>query len=512
MATPISPKTRLFIASSKEEDIITVQDYITQQAKASKLDEGIVKTFLHHIKAGEEVDTQDLDTPAAKKAGKALITKIKADYKLHEVNKAEWEKSEAALKEKKKNEREALKDALLNERKESGAMFSLELTDESLVIAKAQLTENALATIKSGISDKFLFDENGIISIDSENKPDKKEFAEALATVTVMVQSGQTVSDSASKTEAMIGWNAKQTLGDSWVNLFYGNEDNLSRVQKGVKVFETIAAFKSKKAKALFGKLPFNTSRALLEMKVTTAEIEGSPEKAIEKNLAAKKEVWFQAADVQIAEEEKSENYILTQREAKKMVSDYKTGLGIKPPEKMKFIHLVHLDKKLNVFGATELKSDNVRLSMLTFDYDGNRLAMSEDGKSIVKFALVGPESVVAKYLIDNAAPPELTKEQKADAALKEKEAAKAVKAAAKSKGKGKAGAADEQEEDAPSTKAVVKGQTTAVTAEDDLDDDTNEAEEEDGTVRTDSVVEADDEDDAPATKGKAIIADDDDE
>ncbi len=508
MATPISPATRLFIKSSAEADIIKASDYWTSMAKKHKLDEGIVKTFMMTLKSGEEATTDDLDTPAAKKSGKELIKCLKADLKSHEANKAEFEKNEEAAKVAAKAAKQAIKDAADQDKKESGAAFALVLEDDALVSVKSQLTEQAISTITSHISEKFALDENGIIKIDPNNIPTKQEFTEALGAVTTMVGAGQEMSDSASRFEAQVGFHAKKHIGESWVNLFSATPEIFSRVQKGVKIYETVDSFKNKAARKLFGQLPFTTTRALLEFKITTAEIEGSKEKADEINVAAKKEVFLAAAKLV---EEGGEDFTLTQKAAKQLVTDYKKGHGIEPAAKVHFIHFTYIEKTLKVFGATDPKpnKDYIRLSMLSFDLDGNRLVLAADGKNIEKKPLDGPEADVAAYMHANASPPELTKDQKAAAALREKEAAAAAKAAAKaSKGKKPAaGAADEQEEDAPSTKAVVKNQTAAPADE----EESTEQEEEETTAATTG---ADEEDDLiPAPKGsKVVVTDDEDE
>ena len=49
MALPVSPKTRLFVTSDKEADIIVFSAYCTKLSGQHKLDEGIVKNAFNTI-------------------------------------------------------------------------------------------------------------------------------------------------------------------------------------------------------------------------------------------------------------------------------------------------------------------------------------------------------------------------------------------------------------------------------------------------------------------------------
>lgn len=469
---PINPNSKLYVDGV--ESSVTFGEYKTTKAKETGLSEGVIMKIAMAAKAGADYDNSEFEgTKAQKKALTAAITEIKADFKAHAKNKVIVDKNAADAIIAKKAEREAEAVAKEEDKKESAALLDAGLSDKALVKATSQLTESAETSMKKVLGEKFAIGEDGSVSVAEGEKLTKADFANTFATLVSVAHTSDTIADRSAKYEAQVASLAKETLGATWVNLFSAAPADLSRIQKGVKAFETCKVI-GKKAVRLFNKLPLSTTRALLELKVTTKEDQGGDQEAADKkNLEAKTEV-INLAVAKLKELEE-DGKTLTQTDAKNLKADYKNSLGLKGKVKMGFFYIFLIGDAMHVCGSEKRDENLLAAATLCIDSNGNKNTLTKD--SVVLDPLSPPsEEILAKVAKIKAA---------MDAVA---EAVKPAPKAAAAKGKAKAPSKDEledeeedeEEEVKPAAKAKPAAKKVPAPVVDEEEDEEEEDEDED--------------------------------
>ncbi len=468
---PINPNSKLYVDGV--ESSVTFGLYKTTKAKETGLSEGVIMKIAMAAKSGAEYDTSEFEgSKAQKKALTAAITEIKADFKAHAKNKVIVDKNAADAIIAKKVERESEAAAKEEDKKESAALLDAGLSDKALVKATSQLTESAETSMKKVLGEKFIISEDGSVAVADGEKLTKADFANTFATLVSVAHTSDTIADRSAKYEAQVASLAKESLGATWVNLFSAAPADLSRIQKGVKAFETCQVI-GKKAIRLFNKLPLSTTRALLELKVTTKEDQGGDQEAADKkNLEAKTEV-INLAVAKLKELEE-DGKTLTQTDAKNLKADYKNSLGLKGKVKMGFFYIFLIGDAMHVCGSEKRDENLLAAATLCIDSNGNKNTLTKD--SVVLDPLSPPsEEILAKVAKIKAA---------MDAV------AEAVKPAVKAPAKGKAKAPskdelededeDEEEEVKPAAKAKPAAKKVPASVVDEEEDEEEEEEEDD--------------------------------
>lgn len=424
--------------------VIPMSEYMANSVKKfPKLNEGIVKGVLIAIKAGEEFDDAEIKDKKQKAQLTEFKTQAKADLKASAKNRATFEKDEEARKLAASAQKEEQKAAVLKDKADGAKLLDSSLSDKKVVKLGTELVKTA-ATLAT-LGDKFVLSKEGELTVMEGAK--KADFSLAFATLIKQNEAGVKVADSSAKTEAQLAFAAKKGLGEGWANLFSAKENDLSRIKKGLKVFEDCQSA-GKDGKSVYLGLPLHTTRSLMEFKVTTAEKEeGGATEANAKNLEAKKQVLKIAA----AKLKEIEPAAFTQVLAKQIVKDYKESLGLVVDKKPKFLYVTIINGKQKIWTSTDVKADEsaVKSSILAIDFHFNQYTWASPG--VVDIEPVGgpTEKILA----------ELRKNKEADDA-----AAEELKPKAKGKGKGK------KTEDKPA----------APSKEDEIEEDEEEDEDED--------------------------------
>jgi len=458
-ANPISPTTKLYVNG---EEPMTMAEYTAANVrKFPKLNEGQVKKISMHVKSNVDYDTDEIEDSKVKKQADAFMAQAKVDFKAHKANKAKVETAAEAAKAEAAAAREADKKAKDDDKNESIALMDKGLDDTKLVKATTQLTESADKTIGSVLGKSFTLASSGEIQISGD--PDKKAFAATFSGLVGINKTSEVIADRSAKVEAQIAFAAKETLGDSWPNLFSNREKDLSRVKTNLAAFGACKVTKA--GMRVFLGLPISTTRALTQLKVTNAEEAGSVDKAIADNTAAKNEVLKRAAA--LLKEREAAGGTVTQTEAKNIVSEYKKELGLGGKTRFKYFYIAIVGQSLKVFGTEALDEAALAVSAECIDYNGNRIQLVK-GEAKTE-PLEGPTGEVAAKIA------EYMKEAQ-EAAEKDKDKGTGKKGKADKADKSKP-AADEQDDDddEEEVKPAKNSKKAAVVEEDEDDDDDDE-------------------------------------
>lgn len=502
---PIPPAMKLRFNKDNFKETITFAEVIANVVKKyPTLEEPIIKNVYMHARAGRDYVNKDLTTK--QKVGvDAVMTQAKREFARHERNKITWDASEvqrlADEKAAKLKAEEDHKQQLLKNKED----MDLVLESNEAIVQQNSFIQKAVSTLDV-LSDKIHFDEKGDLVVAEDAK--MGDFQVAFAHLISTSNAGAELNDRSAKAQAAVGYAAKQKLGDTYQELFAGRPEVLVQVKRGIRLFETVKTL-GRVAEAVFKAIPISTSNALLEMKVTTAAEEGSKEKADAKNLAAKKEV------MKLAAAHLNETGKMTQKEALNIVSNYKKGIGIESKERFKFFHLIaDANKDLHLFGMLGPKPDElaVKHSMLTIDYNGNRVTWVKPGE-VDSEPISGPTDEILKLIklkhdLDSTPAEQGEPEVTQEAPKKEGKAAKKKKAVEVPVVKEEEEEEEEEEQQEPQTgddeedEAPVKKKAAVIP----VDDEEEEEEENDGD-------EDEEGDDTPVTKKQAnVIPLDDDE
>ncbi len=495
---PIGVKTKLYITGPTEH--VTFEEYRNSKAKEHKLETTDITKVAMATKAGVDYDTSDIEDLKKRKRIEKFMVECEADFSAHAKNKAIVEKNEAEAIQKRKDEKEAAEKAKEADQKESLDLMTTAEGSKKLVTMQSQLTAGADKGISEVLGKAFKFGADGLLEV--VGTPQKKDFASAFSGINGLQKTSDVIKDRSAKTEAQVAFVAKETLGESWTNLFSHVPKDLSRVKNGLKIFSTCQRTKS--GKFCFAALPISTTKALTEMKVTSAEEEGSIEKANEKNMEAKLAVLKKAALV--LKERMEAGGTLTQTEAKNIVTEYKNEQGVEGKIRFKFGYGHVVDGKMEISGSKELDHALLGTAAWCVDYNMNQF-IYKDGEA-AKQPVSGPSKAVAKLAAD------FQEDLDAAAAKAEEEKAKKgkknKKSSAPAPSKDELDEEDEDEENEPKpTKAKVKI---------DLDEDEDPDGDDDAQVKGSESDEDEDEDeeDTKATlksnKAPALDLDDEDE
>jgi len=462
---PISPSTKLYVESPSSS--VSFLDYKTEKSKSTGLNEGIIQKIAMAAKAGEDYDVDSFEgTKNELKKLKAVIIEIKADMKAHAKNKVLAEKASEEAAQKKKDERAAEKEAKDADIKESGELMTVALESDELVSATSQLNEKAQESLTELIGEKFSVSKDGIISIAEGEKLDKADFANAFASLVGVSQTSSAIADRSAKYEAQVAALAKESLGDGWVNLFSAAPSELDRVKKGVKAFETCKTL-GKKAMKVFTAIPLSTTRALLEMKITTKDEQGGDQAAADEiNMGAKKKIITMAAEILEAGEP------LTQTDAKNLKAKLKEEYGIKGKIRFTAFYLFLIGDVMHICGSEKLDKAMLAACTICIDSNGNRNYLTKTGVDCQP--LEGPSHEVLSKVAAVRAKMDADEE-----AAKPKPAEKAPKKKA-APIKDELEEDEEEEEEEVVTPVKKKGAKTPIPAPVEEDEDGDEDEDED--------------------------------
>ena len=501
---PISPKTKLHIDAPGKT--ILFSEYAAAKVKQfPALDLKVVTGICMAAKAGEDfTGGEDLDGKKAKTQAKEFEKIAKVDFKAAKKNRATFEENE---EQRKKDEKEAgeKKKAEEEKRKENDAKLVEDKLESKALAPIVQLTEKAGDAMVKALGSKIELDaKTGLIVVAEGAK--KEDFAVAFATLVKQNEAGAILSDRSAKYEAQIATAAKKIMGDEWEDLLGGSARaaDLSRVKKGVKTFETVTSI-GKKGLRLFKSLPLSTLRALTEMKVTDAATEGDADKAIAKNLEAKKEVAALACE--LLDKKKELGGTVTQTDAKNIVTEYKAALGLKGKVKFKNFYIAKTeDGQTHFWGDAEPKPNEVLVKNAIFAFDSNGNLFTWIGKEQIQSK---PVNAADETILKQIREWEKEMNEEEDDKKKEEESAKKGKGT-KKEGKGKKESKpkatskedeleddeDEEEEKKPSKK-VKKEEVKEDEDEDEDEKDTDSSDDDDDDEKEDTkAAESDDDDD----------------
>lgn len=436
----IPPAMRLFVKSANKEEAIQVKDWAVKASTKHGVTPAVATALLGQIKGGAEEPVDEyvaaLPPDQKKKANKAFNA-IMVDWKVHVENRDTFDKAELKAKADAKEAREAAEVAKIEDKKESLALMTAADNVAGKMIAKASGVVDK--TITDFLGDKLMIGKSGMIVRKKDCVLTKEDYATVLAGFDVFNRYGEAIIGEASAREAQVAVLAKQTLPETWQNLYEERPRALARVKKYMKVYEDLKAM----GLPVYGNI--NSMRKAQEIKVSTDK--DTAEEAKAKNLAAKKKVVEQV----ISLKEKS-GKDPTQAEIVEIVNKVKREAGVKKILRPQCIFII-LDDDNNPFPVGGAMDDKRLLSVSQISVTNKMTVLVlVDGVLVEK--LVGPPSDAQNAYIDKLIAQ--THDEEPTPVVNGKEAKKSV---TETKGKAKKKAEPEPEEDEEEDEEPIEGE-----------------------------------------------------
>lgn len=384
----INSAMKLYILGADPAKTVPLSDYSVKVGSKYKVDPSVVKAIFGSIKAGAtELNREDLgEVPKdqVSKLGK-VFDKVSEDYATHVANKTEAEESAQKAKDAAKAEKEAAKKA-----KEERIQKSIVLMDKSVTAVAKTLSgirDSVDKTISGFLGDKFTADKKtGLIKVKKGETVSQDDFLKGFAGFANLAAMQDEFAEAAAEREAQLALQAKTAFPDTWEEWFSARPRDLSRIKKGVALYETLTKIEV----APFGTMA--NMRKALELKV---------EKGNEaKNLEAKKEVANNVIAFQKKEDRPATQAEITEIK-KKVIAKHK---GEEHHSKPKQIYVIQDPTDGAIYIVSGPANDPKLLAVSAFSINDRMEKVTLDEEGDPKVTAIKPptskhEAIIARLL-----------------------------------------------------------------------------------------------------------------